>query len=155
MNYTLNSTVLSSGTKIKNAIILCHGYGGDGKDISIVAHYWKNFLPDTIFICPDAPEVCKVNPKGFQWFDLMNETEDEILSKSLIAEAKLNTFIDEDSNDQLSVENFNMEVTRSSPEERDEIIKELKKFKIKKIFNKFIYLGYNCFDCYDSFISYL
>ena len=95
MNYTLNSTALSSGTKIKNAIILCHGYGGDGKDISIVAHYWKNFLPDTIFICPDAPEVCKVNPQGFQWFDLMNETEDEILSKSLIAEAKLNTFIDE------------------------------------------------------------
>ena len=95
MNYTLNSTVLSSGTKIKNAIILCHGYGGDGKDISIVANYWKNFLPDTTFICPDAPEVCKVNPQGFQWFDLMNETEDEILSKSLIAEAKLNTFIDE------------------------------------------------------------
>ena len=43
----------------------------------------------------------------------------------------VNTFIDEESNDQLSVENFNMEVTRSSPEERDEIIKELKKFKKK------------------------
>ena len=30
-----------------------------------------------------------------------------------------------------SLENFNMEVTRSSPEERDEIIKELEKFKKK------------------------
>ena len=58
-------------------------------------HTTGKILPDTIFICPDAPEVCKVNPQGFQWFDLMNETEDEILSKSLIAEAKLNTFIDE------------------------------------------------------------
>ena len=95
MTYSLNSTTFNSGSSIKNAVILCHGYGGDGKDISIVAHYWKNFLPDTLFVCPDAPEVCKVNPQGFQWFDLMDQTEDEILSKSLIAEAKLNKLIDE------------------------------------------------------------
>jgi len=95
MNYSLNSTIINSGSLIKNAIILCHGYGGDGKDISIVAHYWKNFLPDTLFVCPNAPEVCKVNPEGFQWFDLMDQTEDEILSKSLIAEERLNKLIDE------------------------------------------------------------
>ena len=95
MNYSLKSTTFNSGSSIKNAVILCHGYGGDGKDISIVAHYWKNFLPDTLFVCPDAPEVCRVNPEGFQWFDLMDQTEDEILSKSLIAEGKLNKLIDE------------------------------------------------------------
>lgn len=95
MQYSLNSTIIHSGTLIKNAVILCHGYGGDGKDISIVANYWKNFLPDTLFICPDAPEVCKVNPDGFQWFDLMDQTEDEILSKSLIAESALNKIIEE------------------------------------------------------------
>lgn len=95
MNYSLNSITISSGTSSKNAIILCHGYGGDGKDISIIANYWKNFLPNTLFICPDAPEVCKVNPDGFQWFDLMDQTDDQILSKSLIAEDRLNKFIDE------------------------------------------------------------
>ena len=95
MNYTLNSTIINSGTSVKNAIILCHGYGGDGKDISIVAHYWKNFLPNTLFVCPNAPEVCKVNPDGFQWFDLMDQTDDEILSKSLSAENNLNKLIDE------------------------------------------------------------
>jgi len=95
MKYSLNSTIINSGSLIKNAVILCHGYGGDGKDISIVANYWKNFLSDTLFVCPDAPEVCKVNPKGFQWFDLMDQTEDEILSKSLIAESALNKFIEE------------------------------------------------------------
>ena len=95
MNYSLNSTIVNSGSSIKNAVILCHGYGGDGKDISIVAQYWKNFLPDTLFICPNAPEICKVNPDGFQWFDLMDQTEDEILAKSFIAEQKLNKFIDE------------------------------------------------------------
>ena len=48
-----------------------------------------------MFICPDAPEICKVNPNGYQWFDLMDQTEDEILSKSLIAENKADNFIDE------------------------------------------------------------
>jgi len=95
MKYSLNSTIINSGSSIKNAIILCHGYGGDGKDISIIANYWKNFLPNTLFVCPDAPEICKVNPDGFQWFDLMDQTEDEILSKSLIAESVLNKVIEE------------------------------------------------------------
>ena len=97
MSYSLNSVVIKpkSDSSPKNAVILCHGYGGDGKDISILANYWKTFLPDTLFICPDAPEPCKVNPTGFQWFDLMDQTEDEILSKSLIAENKLSNFIDE------------------------------------------------------------
>ena len=109
MNYSLNSTIFNSGSIIKNAIILCHGYGGDGKDISIVAHYWKNFLPNTLFICPDAPEVCAVNPQGFQWFDLMDKTEDEILSKSLIAENKLNKFIDEvKENNQLKIDQISL-----------------------------------------------
>ena len=97
MTYSLNSVVIepSSKTSPKNAVILCHVYGEDGNDISILATYWKNFLPSTLFLCPDAPEICKVNPAGFQWFDLMDQTEDQILSKSLITENKLNNFINE------------------------------------------------------------
>ena len=95
MDYSLNTTVVNFQKSPRHIIILCHGYGGDGNDISLVANYWKNFLPNTLFICPNAPEICKVNPDGFQWFDLMDQTEDEILSKSLIAENILNKFIDE------------------------------------------------------------
>ena len=97
MTYTLNTTIINpkSSQKPKNAVILCHGYGGDGKDISILANYWKNYLPETIFICPDAPEKCAVSATGFQWFDLMDQTKDEILTKSLVAEIKLNKLIDE------------------------------------------------------------
>ena len=40
-------------------------------------------------------KFAKLMPSGFQWFDLMDQSEDEILSKSLIAENKLNKFIDE------------------------------------------------------------
>ena len=97
MGFSLNTTIINSSDKLKpdNAVILCHGYGGDGNDISILANYWKNYLPKTVFICPDAPEKCAVSPSGFQWFDLMDQTSDEILTKSLVAEIKLNKFIDE------------------------------------------------------------
>ena len=81
--------------KPRQAIILCHGYGGDGKDISTLAINWQRFLPDAIFLCPNAPEVCSVSPQGYQWFDLTIEKEEVILEKSLIAEEKLNTFLDQ------------------------------------------------------------
>ncbi|MDB3857792.1 alpha/beta hydrolase [Pelagibacteraceae bacterium] len=97
MNYSLNTIILEPliKGKAKNAVILCHGYGGDGKDISILASYWRAHLPDTIFICPDAPEKCVASPTGFQWFDLTDQTPEQILSKSLVAENKLNKLIDE------------------------------------------------------------
>ena len=97
MTYSLNTIVLdpASKNKPKNAVILCHGYGGDGKDISILATYWRAHLPDTIFICPDAPEKCAASPSGFQWFDLMDQTPEQVLAKSLVAENKLNKLIDE------------------------------------------------------------
>ena len=97
MKYSLNTIILEPLSKVKpkNAVILCHGYGGDGKDISILAGYWRSYLPDTIFICPDAPEKCDASPSGIQWFDLIDETPEQILSKSLVAEIKLNKLIDE------------------------------------------------------------
>ena len=69
-SYILESASVSplSKNKPRQAIILCHGYGGDGKDISALAINWQRFLPDAVFLCPNAPEVCAVNPQGFQWF---------------------------------------------------------------------------------------
>tara|TARA_X000001036_G_C20593708_1_gene771935 strand:+ start:671 stop:1324 length:654 start_codon:yes stop_codon:yes gene_type:complete len=97
MSYSLNTIILEplSKAKPKKAVILCHGYGGDGKDISILASYWRAHLPDTIFICPDAPERCEASSMGFQWFDLIDQNPEQILSKSLVAEIKLNKLIDE------------------------------------------------------------
>ena len=96
-SYTLDVTSISplSKNKPRQVIVLCHGYGGDGKDISVLAINWQRFLPDAIFLCPNAPEVCSVNPQGYQWFDLTIEKEEVILEKSLIAEEKLNTFLDQ------------------------------------------------------------
>ena len=96
-SYVLNVTSLPtlSKNKPKQIIILCHGYGGDGKDISSLARNWQRFLPDAIFLCPDAPEICSINPNGYQWFDLSSENADTIFEKSLIAEKKLSNFLDQ------------------------------------------------------------
>ena len=84
-----------SKNKPRQAIILCHGYGGDGNDISTLAINWRRFLPDAIFLCPNAPETCVVNPQGYQWFDLTKEKDEIILEKSLIAEEILSKFLDQ------------------------------------------------------------
>ena len=96
-SYILDLTVVGtlSKNKPKQAIILCHGYGGDGKDISSLAISWQRFLPDAIFLCPNAPEVCSINPHGYQWFDLASEKEEDILRKSIEAEKKLSKFLDQ------------------------------------------------------------
>ena len=96
-NYILDTTIIEplSKGKPKQAIVLCHGYGGDGKDISLLAINWQRFLPDAIFLCPNGPEICSVNPQGFQWFDLETEKEEVILEKSLEAEKKLTLFLDQ------------------------------------------------------------
>ena len=81
--------------EVQNAVILLHGYGGDGKDISMLTLNWKRFLKNTIFLCPDAHEICSINPNGFQWFDLSTEDPEHILSELWKAEKKLKQYIDE------------------------------------------------------------
>ena len=93
------SIVPLSKNKPKQAIILCHGYGGDGKDISLLAINWQRFLPDAIFLCPNGPEICSVNPQGFQWFDLSRDDPKYILKESIKAEVKLKSFIEEVKNE--------------------------------------------------------
>ena len=96
-NYILDSTTINplSKNKARQVIVLCHGYGGDGNDISSLAINWQRFMPDAIFMCPNAPEVCAINPKGYQWFDLSSDKEEFILEKSLLAEEKLSKFVDQ------------------------------------------------------------
>ena len=97
MTFSLNTTVIKpdENNKINSAIILFHGYGGDGKDISTLTYNWKRFLPNTVFLCPDGCEACSINPSGFQWFDLSKDDPKYILEQSLIAENKVHKFINE------------------------------------------------------------
>ena len=97
MTFSLNTKIIypESGNDIKNAIILLHGYGCDGNDISALSLNWKRFLPNTIFLCPNGHEPCSINPVGFQWFDLSNDDSQYILEESIKAEKKLKLYINE------------------------------------------------------------
>jgi len=105
MTFCLESTIIKpeNDKKINNAIILLHGYGGDGKDISMLSLNWKRHLPNTIFICPNGHEPCVVNPSGFQWFDLSRDDPKYVLDEAKKAENLLRRFVDEIKNE------FNLE----------------------------------------------
>ena len=101
MTFCLTTSIIKpeKDMSIKYAVILLHGYGGDGKDISMLTLNWKRFLPNTIFLCPDGHERCVINPKGYQWFDLTRDDPNYILEQSRKAEIKLKQFIDEIKNE--------------------------------------------------------
>ena len=101
MTFCLTTTIVKpeKNIPIKYAVILLHGYGGDGKNISMLTLNWKRFLPNTIFLCPNGHEKCQINPTGFQWFDLTRDDPEYILEQSKKAEIKLKQFIEEVKNE--------------------------------------------------------
>ena len=97
MAFSLNTTIIKPDqiNKINNAVILLHGYGGDGKDISMLTLNWKRFLPNTVFLCPNGHEKCSINQSGFQWFDLSKDDPKYIIEQSLKAEQIIKKYINE------------------------------------------------------------
>ena len=97
MKFCLNTTIIEpeEKEKIDNAVILLHGYGGDGKDISSLAYNWKRYLKNTIFLCPNGHEICQINPSGYQWFDLSNDNQNYINAEAIKSELIIKKFIDE------------------------------------------------------------
>ena len=97
MTFCLDTTIVGpkNSEDITSAIILLHGYGGDGKDISSLSMNWRRYLPNTIFISPNGHEKCQINPSGFQWFDLTKEDPDYILEQSRNSEKRLVKFIEQ------------------------------------------------------------
>ena len=81
--------------EIKNIVVLLHGYGGDGNDIAQITLNWKRFLPNTLFVCPNAPEKCLISSSGYQWFDLSQDNEKFILKESKKNEIILKKFLEE------------------------------------------------------------
>ena len=97
MTFSLNTSIIKpeKNISITSAIILLHGYGGSGKDISMITLNWKRFLPNTVFLCPDGHERCSINPNAYQWFVLSIDDPNYILEESKKSEKKINQFIKE------------------------------------------------------------
>ena len=97
MTFCLNSIIIKPEKEadINNAVILLHGYGGNGEDISMLSYNWKRHMPNTVFICPNGHEQCSINPSGYQWFDLTNDNPEYVLEQSFKAEKKIHQFLKE------------------------------------------------------------
>lgn len=56
--------------RARSLVVLLHGYGADGNDLIGLAEPLASVLPNTVFVSPDAPQPCRVNPMGRQWFPI-------------------------------------------------------------------------------------
>lgn len=74
-------------------VVLCHGYGSDGNDLIGLAPHWRNYLPHTVFVAPNAPQRHPMGA-GYQWFPLSRIDPDEALRGTEAAAPVLNEFID-------------------------------------------------------------
>ncbi|MGC6517750.1 MAG: alpha/beta hydrolase [Candidatus Puniceispirillaceae bacterium] len=51
-------------------LVLLHGWGADGNDLSDLAGPLQQMIPDLALWCPNAPHPCSANPMGREWFAL-------------------------------------------------------------------------------------
>ncbi len=77
-----------------SAVILLHGYGANGQDLIGLGEEWKTILPDTVFIAPDAPNICEMSPFGYQWFSLGDWSPMSLSAGARAAAPWVNNFID-------------------------------------------------------------
>lgn len=54
----------------QSMVIFLHGYGSNGDDLIGLAPYWRDALPRTAFLAPNAPERCPGAPGGYQWWPI-------------------------------------------------------------------------------------
>jgi phospholipase/carboxylesterase len=67
LNFKRRASVSGKTTSV---VVFLHGYGADGGDLLGLADPLSQYMKDTVFIAPDAPEKCVNNPMGFQWFPI-------------------------------------------------------------------------------------
>ena len=78
-------------------VIFLHGYGADGQDLLGLAEPLAPHLPNTVFLAPNAPERCGMNPMGYQWFPIPwidGSSEEQAAAGLARAAADLNAFLD-------------------------------------------------------------
>jgi phospholipase/carboxylesterase len=78
-------------------VIFVHGYGANGADLLGLAEPLAPHLPGAVFLAPDAPEPCRNNPFGFQWFPIpwLDGSSEAVAQAGLRASAAdLNAFLD-------------------------------------------------------------
>lgn len=76
-------------------VVLLHGYGSDGNDLISLAQYLNTALPQALFVAPNAPAPCDINPSGYQWFALDLDRELSRLDGAAEARPVIKTFLED------------------------------------------------------------
>ena len=85
----------AAGGAPSSLVILLHGYGSNGDDLIGLAPYWRDALPHTLFIAPNAPQRCPGAPGGYQWWPLTSLTPAARAAGVREPAPALNAFIDQ------------------------------------------------------------
>lgn len=64
--------------KYKNLMVMLHGYGSNGDDLIALKPFFEDLMPDTYFYSPNGIEECELGVYGYQWFSLMDRTDEAI-----------------------------------------------------------------------------
>ncbi len=84
-----------SGKKPTSIVILLHGYGSNGDDLIGLVPYWRQAMPDTLFVSPHAPQRMPGQLGGFQWWALDSLAPSARAAGVRVSAAALNAFIDQ------------------------------------------------------------
>jgi phospholipase/carboxylesterase len=84
----------ASGGPAKQLVVLLHGYGADGDDLTPLGEAWREALPDAAFIAPNGPEPCDSFPIGRQWFPLSLRDRSEIVEGLATVSPQVDAFLD-------------------------------------------------------------
>jgi phospholipase/carboxylesterase len=80
--------------RARSLVVFLHGYGADGRDLIDIGTEWQEWLPDTAFASPHAPEPCGMAPTGRQWFALTMRDLQERWVGVTAARPGLDAFLD-------------------------------------------------------------
>ena len=83
-----------SGGAVKQIVLLLHGYGSNGLDLISFSNYWRELLPDALFLAPNAPEPLPGGWGGYQWWGLTEFTREAMARGVASAAPVLDRYID-------------------------------------------------------------
>ena len=84
-----------SGGPPTSLVVLLHGYGSNGEDLIGLTPFWQDALPDTLFVAPNAPQICPGAPDGYQWWALTSLSPEARAAGVGQSAPILNAFIDD------------------------------------------------------------
>ncbi|MCB1784150.1 MAG: alpha/beta fold hydrolase [Alphaproteobacteria bacterium] len=90
---------LPQSSQAQQIVILLHGLGSNGQDLISLAPMWAQYLPEAVFVSPDAPFACDMAPPGwegsYQWYSLQDRDPQVLLRGVRVVAPLVEKFIDE------------------------------------------------------------